>query len=114
MHHILLIEDTREVRLILQAGLEEAGHRVSVAGTCQDARRVLTDDAVDLVVVDVLLPDGSGMALADEVAESAIPVVVMTGDIETMVGMKQTGRQCLRKPFPVDDLLALVQSFLGS
>jgi signal transduction histidine kinase len=80
---ILVVEDdTGHVQLIRRAFEQHPGVRLTVAGTLDEARRILTDSVPDLAIVDLLLPDGRGIDLLRErmnEAALAFPAVIMTG-----------------------------------
>ncbi len=66
MARVLVVEDDRTTRLILVSALRSAGYRVREAGRLDEARRLLAEETPDLLVVDGLLPDGTGMDLIAE------------------------------------------------
>jgi CheY-like chemotaxis protein/anti-sigma regulatory factor (Ser/Thr protein kinase) len=101
---VLIVDDDRALRHALAALLEEAGHAVAQAGDGTDALRALADGSVDVVLLDVGLPDMSGLdVLARVRAAPASPiVVVMTADDTPATLVEAVRRQAyryLRKPF---------------
>ncbi len=83
MTKILLVEDSKFVRLATERALARAGYEVSSAGDGEEALRVAREKLPDLILLDMLLPKLSGpdvlLALKKDTATKAIPVVVMTG-----------------------------------
>lgn len=83
MSTVLVVDDDSEVRVILREYIELAGHRVLEAADASSARRVLAQERVDLVFLDVLMPGESGLALCHSIKGDpecdGIKVVVLTG-----------------------------------
>ena len=99
--------------------LSDLNYRVLLAASGEDARARLRDDAADLVLLDLQLPDVSGLDLLAEIrAERAeLPVILMTayGTVETAVqAMKLGAFDYVVKPFSVDEIDALARRALGA
>ena len=116
---ILAIEDDRGIRAVLERGLRMAGHEVVLADTLAVARAAWTsDDAYDLVLLDVMLPDGDGLALLRErrAAGDLTPTVLLTAREEAELGGRAADAGAdayLPKPFAYRDLLACIDRFAG-
>jgi DNA-binding response OmpR family regulator len=114
---ILAIEDDRGIRAVLERGLRMAGHDVVLADTLTHARAAWTsDDAYDLVLLDVMLPDGDGLALLRErrAAGDSTPTVLLTAREEAELGERAADAGAdgyLPKPFAYRDLLAYIDRF---
>lgn len=82
-HHILVVDDEAAVLLMMQATLEGAGFVVEIASSCQQARELFQQTVFDLILLDVLLPDGDGYQLCAEIRKhktsSKVPVAIVTG-----------------------------------
>ena len=77
---VLLVEDNSMTGDVLVAGLAAHGYAVEIAPTLRRARRRLGEDRFDVVLLDIRLPDGSGLELLNEIrADSALPVIVVSG-----------------------------------
>jgi signal transduction histidine kinase len=78
---ILVVDDEPEVASAIADHLEEEGYRVVTAGTGAEARRIVHDGPVALILLDLHLPDGNGIGLLQELRAGAHPpdVVVVTG-----------------------------------
>jgi two-component system, sensor histidine kinase and response regulator len=82
---VLVVEDDRELSSVVKISLEHQGYHCYLAANLEEARSVLSTTEVDVVVLDVGLPDGSGLKLIDELRSSGnsllndLPVVVITG-----------------------------------
>ena len=128
MSTILLVEDEELNRTLVKAVLaraavdavREAG--VLVASSLADARRQLADEEVDLVLLDMNLPDGNGLTLARELASGDIParsrpsVVAVTASVLPQDRAAAIEAGCdgfLDKPYAAADLVAVVAQHLS-
>jgi PAS domain S-box-containing protein len=116
---ILLVEDDDEVRTILQAILETAGHSVIAAGEPGEAIRLVEAGAgsIDLLLTDVVMPGMSGPELASRLRArlGALPVLFMSsasGKIIAGHGVLQPGVDLLNKPFTTAALLGRIEDIL--
>lgn len=82
---VLIVEDDPRTRFLIRARLHEWGYQTLLAATLRDARTVLRDDRPDVVLIDVGLPDGSGLDLLGEIRRggSEPGVVMITGNVFT-------------------------------
>jgi len=117
---ILLADDEEKILKTLGRALRDDGHEVTTASNARDAARCLNDRAFDLLVIDFLMPDRTGLdVIRDLVAstpETERPAIVMMtahGSIESAVeAMKLGARDYLQKPFEVEELLVLARRAL--
>lgn len=114
--HLLIVDDDREIRDLLSRFLRKHGFRVSVAVDGRDMRRALEDRAIDLIVLDLMLPGEDGLALCRRLrAESRVPVVMLTAmgeEIDRIVGLEMGADDYLAKPFNPRELLARIRAVL--
>jgi two-component system, OmpR family, phosphate regulon response regulator OmpR len=114
--HLLVIDDDRRLGRLLQRYLGESGYRVTVVGSLAEARAALRGLAFDLLVLDVMLPDGSGVDLASELRrESEVPILLLTarGEAEDRIGGFEAGADdYLVKPFEPRELLLRIATIL--
>lgn len=115
--HILVVDDDAEIRKLLARYLEGQGFRVLLAESCQQLRERLITNQVDLVVLDVMLPDGSGLdACRDLRAErSKVPIILLTAlkeDVDRIIGLEIGADDYLGKPFNPRELVARVRAVL--
>jgi two-component system OmpR family response regulator len=111
--HVLIVEDEPDIAFMLRLVFEE-GYLVTLAGDLAQARAALSHAALpDLILLDVMLPDGNGLEFCREVKDSQplIPVVVMTAYARHGLVTEADARACgadgfVPKPFDVDALLA--------
>ena len=114
---ILVVDDQRAHRLMLRAHLEDAGYQVLEAGDGQEALDICSDQQVDLVLMDLVMPRMDGMqSLAKIKALSPeMPVLMITayGSIESAVGALKAGAEdYLTKPLDVEEAVIKVSRHL--
>ena len=116
---VLVVEDDQALAGMLASVLRESGHDAVPCHTMRDAQQQLEARSFDLALLDIGLPDGSGLDLLKS-ARSARPetrFVIMTGD-ESPVNVLQAIRgeafDYLRKPFTARDVSDLVEQWLGA
>jgi two-component system OmpR family response regulator len=114
--HVLVVDDHREIRDSLQAYLSKHGYRVSIANSAAVARKVLTTSAIDLVVLDIMMPGEDGLALCRFLRESTgVPIILltaMTEDTDRVVGLEMGADDYVTKPFNPRELLARIKAVL--
>ena len=113
---ILVVDDEEEVRDLVAAYLTKEGFRVATAPDGTSMRRVLAEDSVDLIVLDVRLPDESGFNLVRDLRRTHdTPVILLTGKsepVDRIVGLELGADDYLSKPFELRELLARIRSVL--
>jgi DNA-binding response OmpR family regulator len=117
MTKILAVDDDSSVRDIVQVGLERAGFEVHVFSTGQEALSFFAGNHVDLAVVDIRLPDLSGLDIVRRIRNDhpRIGIIVLSGEHETsdrVIGLEIGADDYLTKPFEVRELVARVRSVL--
>ena len=118
MADILVTDDDEELRNIVRAALESAGHSVAEAEDGAEALRYLERHRVDVLITDMHMPDLDGLGLARALRAMKHPagIVGMSGhdfaDVLKMAGMLGA-RATLTKPFSAQQLLAAVAQALG-
>ena len=116
---MLLVEDEAVFARAVEKRLAKAGLACQVAGTLADARRLLMGPEPDAILLDMRLPDGSGLDLLSEVRErrgSAVPVLVLTayGEVEDAVlAMKLRATDYLKKPIDLEELLVSIDKLFA-
>ncbi|HEX7177836.1 MAG TPA: sigma-54 dependent transcriptional regulator [Pyrinomonadaceae bacterium] len=114
---ILIIDDQPSVRFGLRSLLEGEGYRVAEAEDGARGLAVMTENAPQLVLLDLRLPDTDGLELLPRIKaiDDDVPVIILTahGTIETAIrALKQGAENFLTKPFDSDGLLILVAKTL--
>jgi DNA-binding NtrC family response regulator len=108
---VLLVEDEALFARAVVKRLRQAGYECERAETLADGRAITRQFAPELVLLDMRLPDGSGMDLLAEFALTGVPVIVMTayGEISDAVSaMKQGAADYLKKPVDLEELLLAI------
>jgi two-component system, OmpR family, response regulator len=114
--HILVVDDHREIRDLLARYLAKCGLRVSVAESAAKARRVLETSAIDLVVLDIMMPGEDGLSLCRQLrATTGVPVIMLTAmaeDTDRVIGLEIGADDYVVKPFNPRELLARIKAVL--
>jgi two-component system OmpR family response regulator len=112
---LLVVDDDEETRRLLVRNLQFASHGVKAVASCADARDVMSRERFDVVVLDVMLPDGSGIELCSELrqAQVDVPILLLTakGEVRSRVlGLDAGADDYLGKPFAISELRARVNA----
>ncbi|QET05441.1 MULTISPECIES: response regulator [Cupriavidus] len=116
--HILIVDDDREIRELVGTYLENQGMRVSLAANGQQMRAVLDKAAVDLVVLDLMLPGEDGLQLCRDMRAGEkrhTPILMLTArneETDRILGLEMGADDYLVKPFAARELLARIRSVL--
>lgn len=115
--HILIVDDDREIRELVGKLLERDGFRISRAESGKAAWQVLNDRAIDLIVLDVMLPGQDGLAICRELrgAHVTTPILMLTAkgdDIDKILGLEMGADDYLPKPFNGRELIARIKAIL--
>lgn len=115
-HPILVAEDDGKIANVVRAYLEEAGYRVIIAATGQEAIRLATETPLLLVVLDLTFPDMGGEVVCQELKEIGdIPVIMLTSkasEEERLVGFALGADDYVTKPFSPRELVSRVKAVL--
>ncbi|MCK6480001.1 MAG: response regulator transcription factor [Planctomycetaceae bacterium] len=114
---VLLVEDDPSLGGFLLKALGEAGHAADRAGTLAEGRRLLAERTYDLLSLDLVLPDGSGLDFLAEVRGSgrSLPVLVLSSRATTperVAGLDRGADDFLAKPFSLDEYLSRIRALL--
>tara|TARA_B100000678_G_scaffold234621_1_gene203884 strand:- start:1707 stop:2366 length:660 start_codon:yes stop_codon:yes gene_type:complete len=114
---ILVVEDDEVLREGLDAGLTLEGHTVDLVETCADAREAAAGYSYDALVVDIGLPDGSGLDLVREWRRTGdtTPVLLLTARTmaeDRIEGLDQGADDYLGKPFDLGELAARLRALV--
>lgn len=114
--HILLVEDHREIRDLVQRVLQREDFRVSVAADGRTMRKLLADDRIDLILLDLMLPGEDGLSLCRAVrAGSRVPIIMLTAkgeEVDRVIGLEMGADDYLAKPFGSRELIARIRAVL--
>jgi two-component system, OmpR family, phosphate regulon response regulator PhoB len=119
VRQILIVEDERPIREMIAFGLRRAGFAVTEAEDCRGARERIADRRPDLVLVDWMLPDMSGLeltrALKKDKETNELPVIMLTARAEEqdkVSGLEGGADDYITKPFSPRELLARINALL--
>ncbi len=112
---ILIVEDHDETRELVARHFGRSGYAVATSVTCGDAEVLLAEREFEVVILDVMLPDGSGIDLCARLRQrgSAVPILLLTarGDVRDRVsGLEAGADDYLVKPFALAELVARVRA----
>lgn len=114
--HILVVDDHREIREPLAKYLDKHGFRISAAENAAVARRLLRQNAIDLVVLDIMMPGEDGLSLCRSLREDGgLPVILLTAmaeETDRVVGLELGADDYLTKPFNPRELVARIKAVL--
>lgn len=114
--HLLIVDDDREIRHLLEDYLGQAGYRVTAVPDGKAMRRALEQHRVDLVVLDLMLPGEDGLTLCRELrSRTNLPVLMLTArgaEVDRIVGLEMGADDYLAKPFNPRELLARIRSIV--
>lgn len=114
---ILVVEDEAKMAEFIKKGLTEAGYAVDVAETSSAAESLVTANTYDLIVLDVMLPDQSGLDTSrhfrgDGFLGPILMVTALSGTKDKVHGLDSGADDYLTKPFAFEELLARVRALL--
>lgn len=116
MQRLLLLEDDAALGRGICLALKNGGTEVTLCSSLKEGRQRLRDEAYDLMILDINLPDGSGLDLLREVRQySTVPVIMLTAnDLETdiVTGLESGADDYITKPFSLAVLRARVNAQL--
>ena len=114
--HILVVEDDLEISRLVTRYLRDNDCHVSAAGDGRNMDRLLEDNRVDLVVLDLMLPGEDGLSLCRRLrTHSEVPVIMLTAkgdDVDRILGLEMGADDYLAKPFNPRELLARIRAIL--
>ncbi|MDT7042960.1 response regulator [Candidatus Nitronereus thalassa] len=114
--HILIVDDEPTIRGPLATYLTQNGFRLSTAGNASEAKKVLESSAIELVVLDIMMPGENGLSLCRHLRETKdIPTILLTAmaeETDRIVGLEMGADDYVVKPFNPRELLARIKSVL--
>ncbi|MBS0479217.1 MAG: sigma 54-interacting transcriptional regulator, partial [Proteobacteria bacterium] len=115
---ILVLDDDAAIRAVVAHALRRAGHQVTTTTSLADFNRELRANTPDVVISDVVLPDGNGLDMVTGLAEAypRLPVIILSAQntLTTAVRATEVGAyEYLPKPFDLDDLTRAVDGALA-
>lgn len=116
MNRILVVDDDRDIVAALEIYLSTSGYQVSKAYNGREALEWLRDHEVDLVLMDVMMPQMDGIAATQKIRETSnVPILFLTAkseDVDMINGLNVGADDYITKPFKPMEVLARVKSHL--
>lgn len=117
MPKILIVEDDPQITKILKLNLKLSGFETDNSTTIQDAWNKIGQNEFDLILMDIGLPDGSGIDLCKKIRESGkdVPIIflsALTDEATVVKGIKSGADDYLRKPFGLEELKVRINKFV--
>jgi Response regulators consisting of a CheY-like receiver domain and a winged-helix DNA-binding domain len=115
--NVLVVDDDLEIRRLMGRYLDEHGFRVFLAGNRRECEDKLASERIDIAILDVLLPDGSGLDLCRmlQTRSPHIPVILLTAlkeEVDRIIGLELGADDYMSKPFSPRELLARMRAVL--
>ena len=116
---VLVIEDEPDIRKTLEYNLTREGFKVSGCGSIKEAKKLIEIPNFSIILLDLMLPDGSGLDLCREVKSNSltkdIPIIILTAkddEVDKVVGFELGADDYVTKPFSVRELILRVKAIL--
>jgi two-component system phosphate regulon response regulator OmpR len=114
---VLVVDDDPEIRKLLARYMQEQRFRVQIAANTREVHERLVTNQIDLIVLDVMLPDGSGLDLCRDLraSRSTVPIILLTAlkeDVDRIIGLEIGADDYLGKPFNPRELVARIRAVL--
>ncbi|MCY1214023.1 MAG: response regulator [Achromobacter veterisilvae] len=116
--HVMIVDDDREIRELAGNFLKKNGMTVTLAADGRQMRSLLESLAVDLIVLDIMMPGDDGLVLCRELRSGKhrrIPILLLTArsdDMDRVIGLEMGADDYLVKPFVARELLARIKAIL--
>jgi two-component system, OmpR family, response regulator len=114
--HVLIVEDARDIREPLARYLREHGYRATTAADAQAARKLMRGAAIDIIVLDIMMPGEDGLSLCRHIRESSqTPVILLTArgeEVDRIIGLEMGADDYIPKPFSPRELIARIAAVL--
>lgn len=116
MGSILLVEDDRALAMGIEFSLEEKGYKIFSTTTIKDSKEIYENEKIDLILLDINLPDGSGYDLCKYIRKkSDVPIIFLTAldeEVNIVLGLDIGGDDYITKPFRVGELNSRIKAIL--
>ena len=116
---ILVIEDEPDIRRNLEYNISREGFNVLTAGSLSEAEEIVNSNSLSLILLDLMLPDGSGLDLCKKFKSNSktesIPIIILTAkddEVDKVVGFELGADDYVTKPFSVRELILRIKAIL--
>jgi len=117
--HVLVIEDEPDIRKTIDYNLSKESFKVTQAASIEEGEKALAANKIDVIILDLMLPDGSGLTLCRDIKSEPntkhIPVIILTAkteEVDRVVGFELGADDYVTKPFSVRELILRVKAIL--
>ena len=117
--HVLVIEDEPDIRKTIDYNLSKESFKVTQASSIEEGEKALASNKIDVIILDLMLPDGSGLTLCRDIKSEPntkhIPVIILTAkteEVDRVVGFELGADDYVAKPFSVRELILRVKAIL--
>lgn len=116
MSRLLLIEDDEALSMGIEFTLKDEGYEVLTASNLAKGKNIFEKENIDLIILDVNLPDGNGYNLCKYIrSKSNVPIIFLTAldeEVNVVLGFEMGGDDYITKPFRVKELLLRIKAIL--
>ena len=116
---VLIIEDEPDIRKTIDYNLTKESFEVVQAGSIEEGEKALASNKIDVIILDLMLPDGSGLTLCRDIKSDDktkhIPIIILTAkteEVDRVVGFELGADDYVTKPFSVRELILRVKAIL--
>ena len=116
---VLIIEDEPDIRKTIDYNLSKESYEVIQASSIEEGEKALASNKIDVIILDLMLPDGSGLTLCRDIKSEPstknIPVIILTAkteEVDRVVGFELGADDYVTKPFSVRELILRVKAIL--
>ena len=117
MKNILMVEDDSTIAFAVKYAVEQEGFNLDIAENLENARKIVNSKEYDLILLDVILPDGNGYEFLKQLREhdEDTPVIFLTAcdeEVNIVMGLDIGGDDYITKPFRVRELISRINAIL--
>ena len=116
---VLVIEDEPDIRKTIDYNLSKESYKVIQAASIAEGEKAIVENDIDVVILDLMLPDGSGLTLCRDIKSNSrtkdIPIIILTAkadEVDRVVGFELGADDYVIKPFSVRELILRVKAIL--
>ncbi len=116
MARVLVADDDAHIREVVRFALERAGHQVTEAADGTAALKTFSEGAIELIVLDIVMPENDGLEVCRKVRESSrVPILFLSSrdeELDRILGLEMGADDYVTKPFSPRELVARVKAML--
>ena len=117
MKNILMVEDDSTIAFAVKYAVEQEGFNLDISENLENARKIVNSKEYDLILLDVMLPDGNGYEFLKQLREhdEDTPVIFLTAcdeEVNIVMGLDIGGDDYITKPFRVRELISRINAIL--